>query len=222
MSFFETLAKETAAERAALFAVPQIVDGLSGRISLDTYRAYLAEAYHHVRYTVPLMALARSRMDSDHAAFAADLDEYIEEETGHEAWILNDIRAAGGDAERVRNSPAAPATQRMIDYALDAVGHGNSMSFFGMVFVLEGVSVQIATQGAQALGAALGLGPECFSYLRSHGSLDLSHMAFFERLMARVDRPEDQQAIIAMAKAIFVLFADLFRAIPHNRETIDA
>jgi long-chain acyl-CoA synthetase len=30
--------------------------------------------------------------------------EYIEEEIGHEEWILNDIAAAGGDAEAVRNS----------------------------------------------------------------------------------------------------------------------
>ena len=66
MSFFETLVAATATERAAFAAIPQIRDGLAGRISRDTYVAYLAQAYHHVRHTVPLMQAARARLDDDH------------------------------------------------------------------------------------------------------------------------------------------------------------
>ena len=32
------------------------------------------------------------------------LAHYIEEEIGHQEWILNDIKACGGDAEAVRRS----------------------------------------------------------------------------------------------------------------------
>lgn len=114
MPFFDELVAATANERAAFAAIPQIRDGLAGRISRDTYVAYLAQAYHHVSHTVPLMQAARARLDDAHAVFKTALDDYIAEETGHEKWILNDIRAAGGDPEQtVRDGPNV-ATEVMV------------------------------------------------------------------------------------------------------------
>ena len=63
---------------------------------------------------------------------------------------------------------------------------------------------------------SLKLPDDCFHYLMSHGSLDLEHMKFFETLMDRMDDPENQAAIIHMAKRIYILFGNLFRAIPHG------
>lgn len=222
MSFFAMLQQETAPARAVLFAVPQIRDGLAGRISRETYLAYLAEAYHHVSHTVPLLTLARERMDADHAVFRAALDDYIAEETGHEAWILDDIAACGGDRQAVRQGVPRPATARMVAAAYDEVGGGNPMAMFGMVYVLEGASVALASAGAAAVGEALGLGPEAFRYLSSHGALDQDHLAFFAGLMDRVESPADRAAIISMAERIFGLFADVFRSIPHTGSFVDA
>ena len=222
MSFFHRLVAETAAEQQILGAVPQIQDGLAGRISRETYVAYLTEAYHHVKHTVPLMQAARAGLDDAHAVFRAALDEYIVEETGHERWILSDIRHSGGDAEAVAAGEPRPQTQAMVDYAYAFIRDRNPMGFFGMVFVLEGTSVQLATQGAEAVARSLGLGPECFSYLTSHGSLDIEHMGFFQRLMDQVTDPRDQADIVEAARRIFVLFADLFRAIPHARSLAHA
>lgn len=222
MSFFQTLVRETAAERDALFTVPQILDGLQGRISRETYLAYLAQAYHHVSHTVPLLKLAADRMDVGHTRFRDALLEYVEEETGHEVWILNDIRNAGGDAEAARTGPPAPETAAMVAFAYDYVGRINPMGLFGMIFVLEGTSIALASSGAAAVAGSLGLGPECFSYLTSHGALDQSHMAFFARLMDEVTEPGDQAAIVEVAKAVFGLFADMFRAIPHDRSPAHA
>lgn len=222
MTFYQRLVTETVDGQMALASVPQIQDGLMGRISRETYIAYLTEAYHHVKHTVPLMQTARARMDEAHQRFVAALDEYIAEETGHEHWILSDIKNCGGDAEAVRDGEPRPATVAMTDYAYDYIRNVNPMGFFGMVFVLEGTSVRLATQGAEAVARNLGLGPECFSYLTSHGALDMEHLSFFEKLMNEVDDPADQAAIIEVAKAIFQRFADVFRAIPHTREAAHA
>lgn len=222
MTFYQRLVTETIDGQMALASTPQIQDGLMGRISRETYIAYLTEAYHHVKHTVPLMQAARARMDENHQRFVEALDEYIAEETGHEHWILSDIKNCGGDAEAVRNGTPRAATLAMTDYAYDYVGNRNPMGFFGMVFVLEGTSVKLATHGAEAVAKNLGLGPECFSYLTSHGALDLEHLNFFEKLMNEIDDPVDQAAIIEVAQAIFVRFADMFRSIPHVRETANA
>ncbi|MBL8555389.1 MAG: iron-containing redox enzyme family protein [Phenylobacterium sp.] len=222
MSFFAELERVTAPERTALYGVRQLVDGVQGHITRDTYLAYLAQAYHHVSHTVPLLRRARDGMDRAHAPFRAALSEYISEETGHEQWILNDIARAGGDAEAVRTGAPAPATELMVAYAYDYVGRVNPMGMFGMVYVLEGTSIALATAGASAVARALGLGPECFSYLSSHGALDQDHMAFFASLMDRVEDPADRAAIVHVARRVFVLFADMFRAIPHTQELAHA
>jgi heme oxygenase len=222
MSFFPELERRTAAERAALFQVPQLVDGAAGRISRETYLAYLAQAYHHVRHTAPLLTLARDRLDAAHAAFRAGLDAYVAEETGHEQWILDDIANAGGDAEAVRAGDPATTTAAMVAFAYDYVSRVNPMGVFGMVYVLEGTSIALASQGASAVADALGLGPECFSYLSSHGAIDQDHMVVFAELMNQVADPVDQDAIVHVARRVFGLFADMLRAIPHDRELVHA
>ena len=96
MSFYATLMAETAAERATLLAQPLFADALAGRVTRPMYRAFLTEAYHHVRHTVPLMMAAGARLGRDAEWLRGKLVHYIEEEYGHHEWVLNDLRAAGG------------------------------------------------------------------------------------------------------------------------------
>ncbi len=222
VSFFERLVTETAAEQQMLLQVPQIGDAMQGKISLETYTAYLTEAFHHVKHTVPLMECAKANMPASKAYLLDALDEYIEEETGHEEWILNDIGNAGGDKEAARHSTPRFGTEMMVSYAYDTITRLNPVAFFGMVFVLEGTSTQLATGGAEAVQKNLGLANNCFTYLKSHGALDLEHMKFFAELMGKIEDPEDQDAIVHMAKRMFVLFGDMFAGIPHNEELENA
>ncbi|MFO1132185.1 MAG: AMP-binding protein [Hyphomicrobiales bacterium] len=216
MTFFQTLLRETSRERDELIRTQQIQDGLRGHISRDTYIAYLAEAYHHVKHTAPLMEAARSALRPHQLWMSPALDEYIEEERGHEEWILDDITAAGGNSAKVRSGTPRPATEFMISYIYDYVTRINPAGLFGMVLVLEGTSIELASKGAAAIQSSLGLGDDCFHYLTSHGALDLEHMKFFEALMNKVTDKDDQAAIIHVARRMYQLFAGLFRAIPHK------
>ena len=212
--FFDRLVRETKEEQARFAVTPQLLAGLMGQISRANYLAYLTEAYHHVRHTVPLMQAARHRLHDRGDAMLVDaLDEYIVEETGHEEWILDDIAAAGGDRAAAAASTPAPATQAMVEHAYRTIEHGNPAAFFGMVFVLEGASVAMASSGAAAVQRNLGLPKTAFRYLTSHGALDQDHMNFFERLMNRIGDPDDQSAIIAMARDMFGLFGGVFGSI---------
>jgi acyl-CoA synthetase (AMP-forming)/AMP-acid ligase II/pyrroloquinoline quinone (PQQ) biosynthesis protein C len=211
--FFDRLVADTAGGQLLLASVPQLRAGLAGEINQYTYTAYLAQAYHHVCHTVPLMQEARARLAHKPELVAA-LDDYIEEETGHEHWILSDIDAAGGSGQAVANSAPNAATKAMVDHAYHVIRTGNPAAFFGMVYVLEGTSIALASNGAAAVQTTLGLPPEAFTYLTSHGALDQDHMKFFEKLMNQIDDPADQQAITAMAHDIFRLFAGVFASIP--------
>ncbi len=208
---FTLLEDETVRERLAFLAVPQVRAGLAGAISREVYIAYLTQAYHHVKHTVPLMRAARAGLGHRPDLVEA-LDEYIEEETGHEEWILADIAAAGGDADAARASIPHGATQAMVDHAYARIAAGDPVAFFGMVYVLESVSVALATRGAGAVAERLGLPPQAFTYLTSHGALDQSHMTFFARLINGFGE-EDLASVRRMAREVFALFGAMFASI---------
>lgn len=223
MPFFEALQARTQAARAELFAVPVIRECLAGQVTRAQYLAFLGQAFHHVRHTVPLLMACGSRLPETHGWLQAAIAHYIGEETGHEEWILDDIRACGGDAEAVRRSAPAPATELMVAYVYDYVARRNPVGFFGMVHVLEGTSQALATRAAQAMRAGLGLPAEAFTYLASHGSLDEEHVRFFAGIMGRLDAPADREAVVHVANMVFRLYGDIFRSLPRagvaNRET---
>jgi acyl-CoA synthetase (AMP-forming)/AMP-acid ligase II/pyrroloquinoline quinone (PQQ) biosynthesis protein C len=211
---FARLRRETAADRQRLIGAPIIQAALAGRVSLPSYLAFLSEAYHHVRHTVPLLRACRDRLPARLDWMRPALDEYIAEEAGHDAWILDDIAAAGGDAEAVRNGAAAPATEVMVAYAYDTIARRNPVSFLGMVHVLEGTSVDLALAAADRIQAGLGLPDNAFSYLRSHGTLDREHTAHFEQLVNALDDAQDREALIHAARMFYALYGDLFRSLP--------
>jgi len=83
-----------------------------------------------------------------------------------------------------------------------------------MVLVLEGTSVALATQAAERIEVALKLPKKAFSYLSSHGSLDVSHVDFYEGLMNKLDDEGDKQAVVHGARMMYKLYGDIFRSLP--------
>ena len=218
MSFYEQLITATAAERQALMSAPVIADCMANRISLQSYLAFLGQAYHHVRHTTPLLMLLGGRLPERLGWLRRAVAEYIEEEIGHEEWILNDIAAAGGDAAAVRASQPELPAELMVAYAYDLVDRRNPAGFFGMVFVLEGTSVALALAAADRIQQTLGLPDAAFSYLRSHGTLDQAHTRHLAGLLEQMT-PDDQAEVLRCAKVFYKLYGDIFRALPGWKET---
>lgn len=214
LNFFNTLQTATEKDRDELFSAPIIQSALMGEIEKKQYIDFLTQAFHHVKHTVPLLMACGSRLTDQHNWLRTAIAEYIEEEIGHEEWILSDIAACGADAEKVRISKPHISTEMMVAYAYHQIDRGNPIGFFGMVHVLEGTSIAIATNAASAIKGSLNLPPTAFSYLNSHGSLDLEHVKFFESLMNQVTNPADQETIIHCAKNFYKLYGDIFRSIP--------
>ncbi|ANY86886.1 MULTISPECIES: TenA family transcriptional regulator [Pseudomonas] len=214
MSFFETLQARTTPQRDALFGVPVIREALAGAVSLEGYVAFLTQAYHHVRHTVPLMMACGARLPARLEWLRGAVCEYIDEEYGHERWILNDIEACGGDPDRVRDSRPALPIELMVAFLYDTIARGNPVGLFGMVNVLEGTSIALATQAAGTIQSSLALPDNAFSYLSSHGALDQDHMATYRGLMDRLDQPEDQEAVIHAAQVVYRLYTEMFQGLP--------
>ena len=214
MSFYNQLQTETNQDREALFSIPIIQDALRGAIKLNQYLAFLKEAYHHVKHTVPLLKACKNNISNDYEWLKKAMDHYVEDEMGHEEWILNDIRAAGGKPDEIRHSSPSMFTEFMVADAYYQIHQGNPIGFLGMVFVLEGTSIAIATNVAQSIQKSLQLPNEAFTYLTSHGSLDLTHGEFFKSLVNQLSKERDQKIVIECAKKFYFLYGNIFKNLP--------
>lgn len=214
-AFYRQLVDQTSIEQAEFMNIRVIRHAVTYGVDRALYLDYLASAYHHVKHTCPLLGLALSRCGDDDQAYRAGLLAYLDEEKGHEEWILNDISALGGDAEAVRHGLAPFSVRMMTSYAYYAIDRISPYAQLGMVHVLEGMSVALARAVASAIQAEWGLDSEAggFSYLTSHGQLDEDHVALFASLLDQIDTPERRAVIIQAAKDFYQLFGDMFRAL---------
>jgi pyrroloquinoline quinone (PQQ) biosynthesis protein C len=209
MTFHEILERETREARERFLAIPLVRDAVRSGGPRALYLSFLEQAYHHVKHTFPLLALAASRTTDERYQDA--LFEYMKEERGHEKWILDDIRALGGNSERVSAGQPGEACAVMVGYAYYAIEHVSPYAMLGSVHVLEGMSVLLADKLADAVKASIGQTKDTgFSYLRSHGSLDQDHVAFFRSLVNGIDDPATRRIIVENSRIFYRLYGAIF------------
>jgi pyrroloquinoline quinone (PQQ) biosynthesis protein C len=213
-TFFGEIEASTADARQRLEASPAIQRCLNGQVEMETYKAFLTEAYHHVKHTVPLLMACGSRLPERLEWLREAIVMYIQEEVGHQEWILNDLANLGVDKELVRHGMPALPTELMVSYAYDTVARNNPVGLFGMVYALEKTSSTIATYAAGQIVSALDLSPAAMTYMVSHGSLDIEHMQHFERLMNRLDDAADKAAVLHSVGVFYGLYTDIFESLP--------
>ena len=218
IAFHDRLLAETQAERASLLSIPIIQEALGGRIRREDYIAFLTQAFHHVRHTVPLLMACGARLPARLEWLRTAVGEYIEEEMGHHEWILDDLAACGADRDASERSQPAEATELMVAYAYDTIARGNPVGFFGMVLVLEGSTLALATRAAAPIETSLHLPRNACPYLPSPGDLDIEHTGFYEGLMNRLDDEDDRRAVLHAAKRFYKLYGDVFRTLRDTRD----
>ncbi|MNC91669.1 hypothetical protein D3C83_79740 [compost metagenome] len=86
-----------------------------------------------------------------------------------------------------------------------------------MVLVLEGTSAAVASHAAAALQKSLHLPDAAFTYLTSHGTLDVGHVRFYASLVNRLDDFHDRAVLIHCAKMFYRLYGNVFRSLDFRR-----
>ena len=209
MTFYDRLLSQTADARSGFLAMPIIGGALRGEVTRDLYLDFLTQAYHHVSHTCPLLALAASRTRD--LAYRNALLTYLDEERGHELWILEDVGHVGGDPDAtVKKTPSA-ACRAMVAYAYYTIRAVSPYGLLGMVHVLEGMSVQLAEKIAAVIQRNFGLeSDKGVRYLRSHGAIDAHHVEFFRALVNSIDEAAEN-IIVDSANMFYRLYGDIFR-----------
>jgi hypothetical protein len=212
MSFFIQLVEDSDAGRRALEEEPRVHAMIHHGLKLDEYRGFLHDLYHIVWHFCPVMAAAVARLGDEFRDVRYALYERIEEEKGHEAWVLEDIGAMGGDVSAAASPPSLPV-QTMIAFNYYAVERVHPCSVLGMLYMLEVISSvyggRVSDSIARALGRDVNAGG--FRFLTSHATMDVDHMASLNRLLKTVADPAAQAAIIRTTNVNFHQFRQVFR-----------
>ncbi len=66
----------------------------------------------------------------------------------------------------------------------------------------------------------LGLRSDCFHYLLSRATAGVDDLRSRRDLLCRIEDPEDQNAVIHLALAMYALSAGVFAGIPHPTEDV--
>jgi pyrroloquinoline quinone (PQQ) biosynthesis protein C len=212
MSFFITLVELTDTNRRELEILPQVHAMIHHGLPLPEYQAFLRDLYHIVWHFCPVMAAAAARCDDRHRDVRFELYERIEEEKGHEAWVLEDIEAVGGDVAAARASVPSAPVQAMIAFNYFSAERVHPCSVLGMLYMLEVVSSVYGGRVADSIAGKLGRSVEAggFKFLASHATMDVDHMAKLNRLVKTIDDPLAQQAVVNSTRVNFFQFCRMF------------
>lgn len=212
MSFFIKLIEMTDASRCELEAIPKMTAMLNYGLKREEYNAFLHDLYHIVWHFCPAMASAASRCDDRFRNVRYELYERIEEEKGHETWVLEDVEAMGGDVARVRSHRPSPPVQCMIAFNYFCAERAHPCSILGMLYSLEVIASVYAATLSQSIAKALGRdmdGPG-FKFLLSHSTMDLDHVAKLNVLVKTIDDPVAQESIVNATRVNFYQFGRMF------------
>ena len=212
VSFFLTLLEMTDLSRRELEAIPKMNAMLVKGLSLPEYRAFLHDLYYIVWHFCPIIAAAASRCDDRFHQVRYELYERIQEEQGHETWVLEDVEAVGGSVSDVRSRPPSAPVQCMLGFNYYCADRAHPCAVLGMLYSLEVIASAYAGTLSQSIAKALGRaadGPG-FKFLQSHSSMDQDHVAKLNVLMKTIDDAAAQDAIVNATRVNFYQFGRMF------------
>jgi pyrroloquinoline quinone (PQQ) biosynthesis protein C len=211
LPFFADLVTRTDEDRRGFENHPVVMDAVAQGMSVERYRALLLELYHVVWHFNPVCAAAASRMSDDYQGIRHFLYEHMQEESGHETWVMNDLEAIGIAPQATREHGPSVNTLALNGYNYWAADRRHPCSVLGMLYALEVIASVYGGPFASAIREALLLdGDRGVSFIDSHATMDAKHMAELRTVLNLI---KDDAARDAVAESVRVNFNHFTRII---------
>lgn len=210
MKFFPELVARTDESRRAFETHPVVMDAVARGLDVERYRRLLLELYHVVWHFNPVCAAAASRLDDRFRDVRYFLYEHMQEEKGHEQWVLNDLDAVGVPAAQALAHAPTPWTLALIGYNYWAADRRHPCSALGMLYALEVIASVYGGPFASAIRESLLLdGDRGVSFIGSHATMDAKHMAELRGVLNLVDDAAAREAIVESVQLNFHHFTGI-------------
>jgi pyrroloquinoline quinone (PQQ) biosynthesis protein C len=165
------------------------------------YRDYLV-AYHGIlRATIPLLQTARrealARDGSTSRMLASYLETHIEEESGEDEWLLQDLEVLGVSRSTVLEHVPSPNVARLVGAQYYWVLHVDPVTVLGYLAALERdpPSVELIDDLIQKTG----YDRAAFRTLIAHAERDPGHAEELDDLLDRIELTEAQWLLVGLS-----------------------
>ncbi len=211
LPFFADLVTRTDEARREFETNAVVLDAVAHGVSIERYRKLLLELYHVIWHFNPVCAAAASRVPDAQRQVRYFLYEHMHEESGHEQWVLADLEAVGmRPADALTHEPSLH-TLALVGYNYWNADRRHPCAVLGMVYALEVIASVYGGTFSSAIRESLLLqGDRGVSFLSSHATMDVDHMATLRTLLNTVDDTAAQDAIVESSLLNFHHITRLF------------
>ncbi len=214
LPFFADLVSRTDEARRAFESNSKVLDIVANGLPLERYRKLLLELYHVVWHFNPVCAAAASRVGDDQKQVRHFLYDHMNEEKGHEEWVVADLDAMGVKADEVKGYKPTEHMLALNGYNYWAADRRHPCSVLGMLYALEVIaSVYGGPLTASISDALLLQGDRGISFISSHATLDTEHMADLRVILNTLHDDESKDAIIESTVFNFHQFGRVLEAV---------
>jgi pyrroloquinoline quinone (PQQ) biosynthesis protein C len=214
LPFFADLVMRTDEARRDFETNAVVLDAVAHGISIERYRRLLLELYRVIWHFNPVCAAAASRVPDAQRQVRYFLYEHMHEESGHEQWVLTDLEAVG--VSRTDASAHQPSlhTLALIGYNYWSADRRHPCSVLGMLYALEVIASVYGGAFSSAIRESLLLQDDRgVSFLSSHATMDMDHMATLSKLLNTVDDSDARDAVVESTLLNFHHITRLFETI---------
>ena len=196
-AFFMELVSRTDEARREFETNSRVLDIVANGLNLERYRKLLLELYHVVWHFNPTCAAAACRITDQHRDVRYFLYDHMNEEKGHEEWVLNDLQVVGVSGEQARGYEPTLVMLGLNGYNYWSADRRHPCSVLGMLYALEVVASVYGGQMTAAITESLLLeGDRGISFISSHATLDAEHLADLRVVLNKIEDEPAQAAVI--------------------------
>lgn len=169
----------------------------------ELWPRYLVSTHTVIRTTEALMetAVGRARQLADTDPVAAGAAEYferhIEEERGHDEWVLDDLELMGVDREDVLRRIPGPTAARVVGAQYYWILHYHPVALFGYFAVKEGFPPQPAL--IDGLIERTGYPRAAFHSFAAHGELDPQHRKEIDEALDALPLTREHETVVGLS-----------------------
>jgi pyrroloquinoline quinone (PQQ) biosynthesis protein C len=214
LPFFADLVTRTDEARRAFESNSKVLEIVANGLPLERYRKLLLELYHVVWHFNPVCAAAASRVGDDQKQVRHFLYDHMNEEKGHEEWVVADLDAVGVKASEVKDYKPTEHMLALNGYNYWAADRRHPCSVLGMLYALEVIASVYGGPLTTSISDSLLLqGDRGISFISSHATLDAEHMADLRVILNTLTDDASKDAIIESTVFNFHQFGRVLEAV---------
>jgi len=180
----------------------------------ELYRIFMAQLWHYTQHNPINQSVAAWRVPPAKMGLLRYCFEHAEEELGHEKMIEHDLRVVDL-LDGALDAPALPATTALIGYLYSVGLMDGAIARLGYSYWAEDAYPHI-TDLLGHMRTDLGLTDREMSFFVAHAEIDAKHSDEVKEQIARwADTPEDEQAVLKVARTSLWLTGQLLDASLH-------